>query len=196
MEIKAESRTQKRMATFLKAFAVWAQKNAFSVFPVPAGCGCCFEQLRQTGADVVSNPRHADVLLVGGALSRKAASTVRRLYDQMPEPKYVVAWGGCAASGGLFVHYPLVSALRAEIAVDAHFENRADAETAVRAELLLDGERVWAGEEVSLAPGADRVEKARFAVETPRLWHPYHPELYTLTARLVSGFRSRRPTGV
>ena len=94
---------------------------------------------------------------------------------------------GKTASGGLFVHYPLVSAQRAEIAVDAHFENRADAETAVRAELLLDGERVWAGEEVSLAPGADRVEKARFAVETPRLWHPYHPELYTLTARLVSG---------
>ena len=102
MEIKAESRTRKRMAAFLKAFAAWAQKNAFSVFPVPAGCGCCFEQLRQTGADIVSNPHHADVLLVGGALSRKAASTVRRLYDQMPEPKYVVAWGGCAASGGLF----------------------------------------------------------------------------------------------
>ena len=88
--------------TAFKTFVAWAQKNAVSAFPVPTGCCCCFGQLQQAGADPVFNPHHADVLVIGGTLSHKAAVAVRRIYDQMPAPKYVIAWGSCAASGGLF----------------------------------------------------------------------------------------------
>ncbi len=86
----------------LKKIAIWAQKNAISAFPVSTGCCHDFSRLQQAGAELVFNPHHADVLVVGGVLSLKAAVAVRRIYDQMPSPKYVIVWGGCAAEGGLF----------------------------------------------------------------------------------------------
>ena len=55
-----------------------------------------------------ASPRQADVMLVAGTVNRKMAETVRRLYDQMPEPKYVVAMGACALTGGPFREYPNV----------------------------------------------------------------------------------------
>ena len=54
------------------------------------------------GVKLAPNPRHADVILVTGALTRKAAERLRRLYDQTPDPKYVIAVGTCAVSGGVF----------------------------------------------------------------------------------------------
>ena len=92
----------KAALTALKTLAAWAQTNAVTVFPVSTGCCCSFGQLQQAGAEIVFNPHHADVLVIGGTLSRKAAVAVRRIYDQMPSPKYVVAWGGCVADDGLF----------------------------------------------------------------------------------------------
>ena len=107
MEIKrerpsAKERCRKLAAEALRNFAVWAQKNAVSAFPVSTGCCFGFDLLRQAGAELVFNPHHADVLVIGGALSLKAAEAVRRIYEQMPGPKYVVAWGSCAAEDGLF----------------------------------------------------------------------------------------------
>lgn len=94
---------------------------------------------------------------------------------------------GRPASGGLFVHYRNVSKQSAIVDIDAHFENCSTEKKDVRVELLLDGEVVYTGCEISLAPGDEHVEKAHITVENPRLWHPYHPNLYTLTARLISG---------
>lgn len=93
---------------------------------------------------------------------------------------------GRPASGGLFVHYRNVSAQSALVDVDVHFENCSTESKDVRVQLLLDGETVYTGCEIALAPGDEHVEKAHFKLENPRLWHPHHPELYTLTARLVS----------
>lgn len=104
--------------TALRSFIAWAQGNAVSAFPVSTGCCCCFSQLRQAGAEPVFNPHHADVLVVCGVLSNKAASAVRRIYDQMPCPKYVIALGSCAASGGLFANSYAVANVKDILPVD------------------------------------------------------------------------------
>lgn len=89
-------------AVSLKGLAAWAQKNALRAMPVSLGCCSCFSQMRQAGMTPVFNPHHADVLIVAGALSNKAAPAVRRIYEQMPSPKYVIAVGSCADNGGIF----------------------------------------------------------------------------------------------
>ena len=89
------------------------------------------------------------------------------------------------AGGGLFVRFGAVSGARAEISVDAHLANRSKEDAAVSVQLLLDGEVVHTGGRATVPAGGEHVEKAAFAVENPRLWHPRHPNLYALTARLL-----------
>ena len=110
MEMKPAT-AEKRTASMFEKFAVWVQKNAITVFPVSTGCCHSFGALKQEGVEPAFNPHHADVLVVSGTLSNKAAVVVRRIYEQMPVPKYVIAWGGCAISGGLFAEsYAVVKA--------------------------------------------------------------------------------------
>ena len=122
MEVKAEWAEQMRQQGFatttLKAFAAWIQKNAVTALPLTAGCCSCFSQLQQAGAELVFNPHHADVLVVSGALSNKAAFVLRRIYDQMPSPKYVIAMGTCAVNKGLFAHSYAVADVADIVPVD------------------------------------------------------------------------------
>ncbi len=94
---------------------------------------------------------------------------------------------GRPAGGGLFVRCGEVSAACAEVRVDAHFENRSSRAEEVSVQFLLDGEPVCAGGPAIIAAEGERVERAAFRVTSPRLWHPHHPNLYTLTARLLRG---------
>ncbi len=94
---------------------------------------------------------------------------------------------GRPASGGLFVHYRNVSKESALMDVDAHFENCSTEPMDLRVQLMLDGTEIYAGCAMTLQPGDERVEKAHVRLENPRLWHPHHPNLYTLTARLMCG---------
>lgn len=89
-------------AASLKGLAAWAQENALRAMPLSLGCCSCFSRMRQAGMTPVFNPHHADVLIIAGALSNKAAFAVRRIYEQMPSPKYVIAIGNCADNGGIF----------------------------------------------------------------------------------------------
>ena len=123
MEMKSDSwqdqmRRRGFAVTALQTFIAWAQGNAVAALPISTGCCCCFSQLQQAGAEPVFNPRHADVLVVGGALSNKAAFAVRRIYDQMPYPKYVIALGSCAVSGGLFANSYAVANVKDILPVD------------------------------------------------------------------------------
>lgn len=106
MEMKSGLMANMRLhgfaATTLKVFSSWVQKNAAAAVPVTTGCCSCFTALRQADVDIVFNPHHADLLVVNGALSNKAAFVLRRIYEQMPSPKYVIAFGTCAANKGLF----------------------------------------------------------------------------------------------
>lgn len=94
---------------------------------------------------------------------------------------------GKPASGGLFIRSSEVNAERATVTVNAHWLNRGETNVSAKVRLLLDGKAVFEGEEMSVTPGKDCDAACAFTVEQPRLWHPDHPDLYTVTAQLIAG---------
>ena len=105
----------------------WARKN--SIWPLPLGLSCCAIEFMATaasrfdmarfGAEVFrASPRQADLIIVAGRLSRKMAPVLRRIYDQMPEPKYVISMGACASVGGVFDNYAIVQGVDQVVPVD------------------------------------------------------------------------------
>ena len=106
----------------------WAR--AGSMWPLTFGLACCAIEMMATGASHYdldrfgiifrASPRQADVLIVAGTVTKKMAPIVRRVYDQMPEPKYVIAMGSCACSGGVFRTYSVVQGCDQFLPVDVY----------------------------------------------------------------------------
>ena len=95
----------------------WARQS--SIWPVTFGLACCAIEMMamscsrydiaRFGAEVFrGRPRQSDLMIVAGRLSRKMAPALRRIYDQMPEPKWVISMGACASVGGVFDNYAIV----------------------------------------------------------------------------------------
>lgn len=113
----------------LESLINWARSN--SVYPVTFGLACCAIEMMATGGprfDIArfgsevfrASPRQADVMIVSGRVSKKMAPVLRRLYDQMPEPKWVIALGDCASSGGMFNNYAIVQGADRLVPVDVY----------------------------------------------------------------------------
>jgi NADH-quinone oxidoreductase subunit B len=111
-----------------KALA-WARKN--SMWPATFGLACCAIEMMATGAadyDLSrwgmeifrASPRQADLMIVAGRVSQKMGPVLRTIYDQMPEPKWVISMGVCASSGGMFNNYGLIQGVDTIVPVDIY----------------------------------------------------------------------------
>ena len=128
--LQDELRKQGIFVTRLEELYNWGRKN--SVWPLQFGLACCAIEmmaasmarydLARFGAEVFRpSPRQADLMIVAGTVTKKMAPQVVRLYNQMPEPKYVIAMGACAISGGPFKQgYNVLKGIDRYIPVDVH----------------------------------------------------------------------------
>ena len=117
------------IVTRVDAAMNWMRKN--SLWPMPMGLACCAIEmmaaacsrydLARFGAEVMRfSPRQADVMIVAGTVTYKMALAVKRIYDQMPEPKWVIAMGACASSGGMYRSYAVLQGIDHLIPVDVY----------------------------------------------------------------------------
>lgn len=115
--------------TTLSEIVRWGQKN--SAWPMPLGISCCAIEMMamaatrhdvsRFGSEVMRmTPRQADILLVAGTVTYKMAWVVRKIYDQMPDPKWVISMGVCASTGGMFRSYSVVQGIDKFLPVDAY----------------------------------------------------------------------------
>jgi len=129
--------------TRLDAAMNWMRKN--SLWPMPMGLACCAIELMAAGAsrfDIARfgaevmrfSPRQSDVMIVAGTVTYKMALAVKRIWDQMPEPKWCIAMGACASSGGMYRSYAVLQGIDHLIPVDVYVSG-----CPPRPEALLEG---------------------------------------------------------
>ena len=116
------------VVTSLDALLNWARTG--SMWPMTFGLACCAVEMTQAGASRYDldrfgvifrpSPRQSDVMIVAGTLTNKMAPAFRKVYDQMPNPKWVIALGACASSGGIFDSYAVVQGVDEIIPVDVY----------------------------------------------------------------------------
>lgn len=115
--------------TFLEWAKRWGQSN--SLWPFPFGTACCAIEYMAVvgpkydasrfGAEVVRfSPRQSDLMIIAGTITEKQAPVLRRIYDQMADPKWVIAMGACASSGGFYRAYHVVQGVSRDIPVDIY----------------------------------------------------------------------------
>ena len=116
------------VTTSLDKLVNWSR--ASSMWPLTFGLACCAIEMMATGAARFdldrlgilfrASPRQADVIIIAGTVTKKMLPVIKTVYEQMPEPKYVIAMGACASSGGIFDTYSVVQGVDEALPVDVY----------------------------------------------------------------------------
>ena len=142
-----------------------------SLWPATFGLACCAIEMMATGGPRYdlgrfgmevfrASPRQADLMVVAGRVSQKMAPVLRQIYDQMPNPKWVLSMGVCASSGGMFNNYAIVQGVDHVVPVDIYLPG-----CPPRPEMLMDAILKLHAEIQAMPLGVDRVKAARAAEE-------------------------------
>jgi len=129
MGLEAKLNKEGFLTTQLDTIIAWARKN--SVWPMPMGISCCAIEMMASGdpkydiarfgSEVMRfTPRQCDLMIVAGTVTYKMSHVVRKIYNQMPSPKWVIAMGACTSSGGMYRSYPVVQGIDQFLPVDVY----------------------------------------------------------------------------
>lgn len=117
------------VTTTVESLVSWAQRN--SMWPMPMGISCCAIEMMAFGGPRMDasrfgserfsfSPRQADLMIVAGTVTYKMSWIVKKIWDQMPDPKWCIAMGVCTSTGGMFRSYPVVQGIDQFLPVDAY----------------------------------------------------------------------------
>ena len=129
MGLEEKLTTDGFITTRIKDLIEYIRKN--SIWPMPMGISCCAIEMMAAagprtdiarfGSEVFRfSPRQSDVMIVAGTVTYKMAWVVKKIYDQMPDPKYVIAMGACTCSGGMYRSYSVVQGIDQFLPVDIY----------------------------------------------------------------------------
>lgn len=129
MGLEAKLQQEGFITTTVDVLASWARKSA--VWPMPMGISCCAIEMMASGGpkyDIARfgsevmrfTPRQCDLMIVAGTVTYKMAKVVKKIYDQMPDPKWVIAMGACTSTGGMYRSYSVVQGIDQFLPVDIY----------------------------------------------------------------------------
>ena len=154
------------ITTTLDAVVKWGRRS--SIWPMPFGTACCAIEfmalsashydIARFGAEVLRfSPRQADLMFVAGTIPDKLAPVLKTIYDQMPEPKWVISMGVCASSGGFYRSYHVMQGIDEIIPVDVYVPGCPPSPEGLLAAVMKIQERIKNGEQAKEPQGAHRL---------------------------------------
>jgi NADH-quinone oxidoreductase subunit B len=154
------------ITTTVDAMVKWGRKS--SIWPMPFGTACCAIEfmavslshydIARFGAEVLRfSPRQADLLFVAGTIVDKQGPVLKMIYDQMPEPKWVISMGVCASSGGFYRSYHTMQGIDEIVPVDVYVPGCPPSPEALLAALMKIQDKIKNGEQAKRPQGEHRV---------------------------------------